>query len=460
MPHIASFNAQISSLHHLMQKTDDFQIFLQHIDTFQKESLNKLKYTGFSEIFAQAFILKIANFLVCKYQYMNHHEHMVGNPYGLIIDPANNCPLNCYGCLHNLTLNEKFGFDWPAGIMTEATFDRFIEKYGPCASTILFYNWGEPLLNKLTPCFIRKAKSFLLETQLSSNLSIHFDAEELVLSGLDYLIMSVDGITSESYGKYRSGGKFDLVVENIRRLVSAKKKFNSTTPKLSWQFLLFEHNRHEIDFAKKFAYELGVDEIRFAKSYEIRWKPELNLVQNIQEEQIALNNNHTGKFSSNIQKEISNLFTAKFSESWLNKISGLNKNLFRSRKGITCKWLYTSLVMDATGRYLPCCYAPRKSDSGFTYVFGSDSEVSPFNTPSYHFSRNHFVWPTEISNPESVAPCLPVGQAATYCVSCPSNSTSPLVNEKNLRGQLMSLDLNKILTGDSLNIITDWTVKI
>ena len=462
MANLNSVNNQIADLQCLLTDGCDFKEFLRLIDDLQHNALPNLTAAGYPENYAQAFLLKIANFLISKYQYQNRHEYLVASPYALIVDPANSCPLHCPGCLHNRTFQEKIGSDWPAGILSEEQYKAFIDEFGPYASTVLFYNWGEPLLNQKTPAFIKIAKSYLLNTTLSSNLSVAFDAEALVLSGLDYMIMSVDGATSATYGRYRQGGKFDLVIDNIRRLVAAKEKYNLNTPTLAWQFLLFEHNKHEIEQAKKMARELGVNEIRFAKPYEVLWEPELRPAREVKDGVHPIRQIRGNEQSFDLLANLSGFFAPKFAERWEGSIAGLDHELFRKREGKSCKWLYSTLVMDANGRYLPCCYAPRQDDSGFTYIFGNQGQDDlrpPFNSPSYRFSRKHFVWLSELTNPGGIAPRMPERQAATYCVSCPSKHSTPLVSDLHLQHYLLARDYHKILTHESIKIIADWSEK-
>lgn len=456
---INSFNDRIATLQHLLTDGCNFPKFLCHVDELQHDSLPTLISAGFPENYAQAFLLKIANYLINKYQYQNRHEYLLSYPYALIVDPANSCPLHCPGCLHNRTFQEKIGSDWPAGILSEDRYHRFMDEFGPYASTVLFYNWGEPLLNKKTPAFIKTAKSYLLNTTLSSNLSVPFDAEALVLSGLDYMIMSVDGATSETYGRYRQGGKFELAVDNIRRLVAAKEKHNLATPTLAWQFLLFEHNKHEVEQAKKMAQDLGVNEIRFAQPYEVLWEPGLRPARELPAELCPIRKNRGDEKHFDRMANISSSFAKKFAARWQDKTRGIDHGLLRKRTGKTCKWLYSSLVMDANGRYLPCCYAPREEDSGFTYIFGhqGQEETSPaFNSPCYRFSRKHFVWLSELTNPNGIAPKVVPGQAATYCVSCPSKHSTPLVSDQQLQRYLSTLDWCGVLTPESIKTIADW----
>ena len=98
-----------------------------------------------------------------------------------------------------------------------------------------------------------------------------FDAEAYVESGLDYMVMSIDGATQPAYEKFRRNGDLELVFENIRKLVSAKRRLGKRTPVLSWNFLAFEHNAHEIPLATQMARKLGVDRFRVVNPFDVRW---------------------------------------------------------------------------------------------------------------------------------------------------------------------------------------------
>ncbi|MDD2944108.1 MAG: radical SAM protein, partial [bacterium] len=436
-----------------------FPVMLNTTDRMRRETIGLLMDKGLSKDFCCAFLLKISNFLVGKFQYHNRHDYQVAFPFALIVDPSNSCPLHCPGCLHNRTFQYKIRPDWPEGNLTPELFSAFISQFGPYASTVLFYNWGEPLLNRHTPDFVRQAKSYLLNTSLSSNLSVQFDAEALVLSGLDYMILSIDGATRASYEHYRRGGRFDLVLDNVKKLVEAKKKHWMATPKLSWQFLVFEHNKHEVEHAKAMAKELGVNDIRFAEPYDVIWEDDLVPGKDASGELYVVGYEQGEEYNRfDMMGNLSSEFARKCDENWSDKLPEGYETMFDKRSGRTCQWLYSSITMDARGRYLPCCYVPRK-EAGFSYIFADNERVSgesPYNSELYRFSRKHFVWLSELKKPRGVAPMLPNGQPAPYCVTCPDRFGKPLVNEVHLKRYLQQLDRVGVLSPESLEMIANW----
>ena len=190
---------------------------------------------------AQAMTLKVMNLWLGRHHMRGRSTRLSSRPYVMYIDPSNSCNLGCPGCVHSSTSKEQHLFDWRPGILSQSRLEMLLEAYGPFAAHIGFYNYGDPMVNALTPKLIRLAKTYLIQTAASSNLSFpKLDAEALVDSGLDYLTMSIDGATQEVYGRYRRKGKLDLVLNNIERLAEAKRKRNKQTPVLSWQFLAFE----------------------------------------------------------------------------------------------------------------------------------------------------------------------------------------------------------------------------
>ena len=93
-----------------------------------------------------------------------------------------------------------------------------------------------------------------------------------MLSGLDRLIISIDGLTQETYENYRVNGQLEKVVQATKYLISAKKQVNSCTPHLIFQFLAVKPNEHEIPAVFELGKDLGVDEVRIktAQFYEYK----------------------------------------------------------------------------------------------------------------------------------------------------------------------------------------------
>ncbi len=378
--------------------------FFDSLDDFCAKSFAKLRYREYHPEYIKLLLIKISNLMAARFQYQNGHRYLLSRPFGLLVDPCNSCPLRCPGCIHNDYLRKNDEVDWPTGLLSENLFRNFIRKFGPYALAIHFFNWGEPFLNKLTPNFIRLSKNFGLDTVVSSNLNTKIDADALVTSGLDFLIMSIDGITEKTYEKYRKGGSLNKAVNNIKNIVAAKQRHKSPTPWLQWQFLTFEHNIAEIDSAKKIANDLGINSIRFAEPYDVSWAaPSIitnkdHLATEIFLPMDAVENYASCKFDA----DTINVVKTCFAKSW-GKIAQNISAYLLSRGKPTCQWLYKNMIMDANGRILPCCYAPQKN-SRHAYIFShfdKNDSNDVFNSHQYLAARGN-KRDTKFDNTESL----------------------------------------------------------
>jgi radical SAM protein with 4Fe4S-binding SPASM domain len=159
-------------------------------------------------------------------------------------------------------------------MMTQELFESIVQQLSPSLSYMIFYFQGEPYLNPHLLNMIRLASQNRIYTATSTNAHFLNDeaAKETVLSGLDRLIISVDGTTQETYQSYRIGGKLDKVLEGTKNILSWKKKLRSKTPHVIFQFLVVRHNEHQITDLKNLAKEFGVDEVKLktAQIYDFK----------------------------------------------------------------------------------------------------------------------------------------------------------------------------------------------
>ena len=82
-------------------------------------------------------------------------------------------------------------------------------------------------------------------------------ARKTVESGLDRLIISLDGTTQEVYEQYRVGGDLEKVLEGARHIVKWKKRLGSTRPFVFFQFLVVRPNEHQIDAIRQLGKTIG-----------------------------------------------------------------------------------------------------------------------------------------------------------------------------------------------------------
>ena len=120
-------------------------------------------------------------------------------------------------------------------------------------------------LNPEFLAMVRYAANKKIYTATSTNGHYLTDenARRTIESGLDRLIISIDGTTQEVYEQYRVGGNLQKVLEGTKRVVEWKKKLQSSTPFIIFQFLVVKPNEHQLEEAKQLAADMGVDAIWF-----------------------------------------------------------------------------------------------------------------------------------------------------------------------------------------------------
>ena len=153
-------------------------------------------------------------------------------------------------------------------------FCRIIDEVETTAFMVVLWNQGESYLNKDFSRMIRYASDKRLFTLVSTNGNIALEPSEVIDSGLDSMIVSLDGATQETYNKYRVNGILQDVLDNVKALVQAKKMVHSDSPLIRWQFLVMKHNEHEIPQIKQLAAEIGVDNLEL-KSVQIYSKEDI-----------------------------------------------------------------------------------------------------------------------------------------------------------------------------------------
>lgn len=181
-------------------------------------------------------------------------------PVALAVEPTTSCNLRCPECPSGLR-----SFTRPTGMLRKDMFEKLLAEIGDTLMYLTFYFQGEPYLHKDFLGMVRLATSRKIYTSTSTNA--HYltpeNALETVKSGLDRLIVSIDGTTQEVYQQYRIGGKLNKVLEGTRNIMLAKKEMKSSTPHVIFQFLVVKPNEHQMQDVRKLAKELGVDELRF-----------------------------------------------------------------------------------------------------------------------------------------------------------------------------------------------------
>src|SRR5687768_4130446 len=182
-----------------------------------------------------------------------------GNPISVSFEPTTSCNLRCPECPSGLR-----SFTRPTGMLEDNFFKTTIDQLSNDLLYLVFYFQGEPYLN---PDFLKMVsyasfKGIYTATSTNAHFLNDENARKTVESGLDRLIISIDGTTQDIYQQYRRGGKLNKVIEGAKNVVKWKKRLNSKTPFVFFQFLVVKPNEHQLEDVKQLAKEIGVDEVR------------------------------------------------------------------------------------------------------------------------------------------------------------------------------------------------------
>jgi radical SAM protein with 4Fe4S-binding SPASM domain len=314
-----------------MINRDQIQI-IKHLNAFRIWNLIKLKFS----------------FLKAKYF---KSSKIYGMPYAASIEPTTACNLGCPECPSGLK-----SFTRPTGKMDYASHQTILNSLGKQLFYINYYFQGEPFINQNILDFIKAAKSKHIYTSTSTNA--HFITAELAInivkSGLDRLIISIDGATQETYEKYRINGQLDKVINGTKELVKAKKKLKSKTPHLIFQFLVNKENEHEINEIIKLSDECEVNEIRLKTIQVYDFENGNNLIP-------------TNQKYSRYQKRKDGTYQLK------NKF--LNE----------CWRMWSSTVSTWDGSIVPCCF-----DKDAKHIFGQITANYSFKEIWFSKTYNQF----------------------------------------------------------------------
>lgn len=164
------------------------------------------------------------------------------------------CPLCPSGCGKVERQKRNISLDFFKEVMDEVC------KNDP---RIQLWNYGETLQHPEIIKILNSIPSSLTRCELATNGQIMSDsiANAILSSGITEIIFAIDGLTQETYEKYRCGGSLSKALNNLKTLITKKAELKSKT-KITVQFIALKHNFHEIPLLGDFFLPMDVDEIR------------------------------------------------------------------------------------------------------------------------------------------------------------------------------------------------------
>jgi radical SAM protein with 4Fe4S-binding SPASM domain len=172
---------------------------------------------------------------------------------------------------------------------------------------------------------LARKKRIFVATSTNGHFLNERNVNEIIMSGLNHLVISMDGTDQQTYEKYRVNGDLETVIKGIKELVAAKKAANSNTPFIELQFLVMRHNEHQMKQMREYAKQAGINKLSFKTAQVYNFDATSTIIPTLK------------------------------SKSRYRQTSGgkwVMANKIRNR----CHRIWSSLVITWDGKVVPCCY--------------------------------------------------------------------------------------------------------
>lgn len=277
---------------------------------------------------------KVLNFLKMYYSYFasRFFKYISINylPPFIALEPTNVCNLSCPECPTGAKILTR-----KKGNASFSDFKGVIDELSSSLFVITVYFQGEPLLSKGFFEIVEYAHLKKIYTYTSTNAQFldAKNAQKLVDSGIDKVIVSVDGYDQESYEQYRVGGQYKKVIDGIRLLKEERQRQNASGPLIVAQCLELKTTELHKKKIEQQVRAAGADTVSFksAQFYD--------------------------------EKNIEQLFPV-FARSRYSIKNG--KPLINGELPNHCKRLWSSPVVTWNGELVPCCF-----DKNADHQFGN-----------------------------------------------------------------------------------------
>jgi radical SAM protein with 4Fe4S-binding SPASM domain len=198
--------------------------------------------------------VKPVNALLAGYSYIyssiTGEAVTYGMPPAIGVELTNKCNLKCPECSTGSGLMTR-----KKGFMDLKLFDKILSELKPYLYYVTLNFQGESMMHPRFFSFLKKSLNINTIVSTNGHFLSEENADKLVSSGLNRLIVSLDGMDQATYASYRINGELTAVIQGIKNVYDAKKKASSPL-RLIIQFLVYRENEHQVQSARNFAGEM------------------------------------------------------------------------------------------------------------------------------------------------------------------------------------------------------------
>jgi MoaA/NifB/PqqE/SkfB family radical SAM enzyme len=196
-------------------------------------------------------------------------SRMRAAPVMLKIDISPVCNLKCTYCVHargddfdDDVLRDQFFSSRQR--MTVEQLGRIVDEVRGKTTAIALYYVGDPLVHPDLDEMCGIVRDARMRSHVSTNFSFVLDDDRLdalVRSGLTHLTVSIESLDQERYSRTRVGGRIDLVLDNLDRLLRIRAASGLRHPRVEVQFIHYQHNDDELEEVARWCEARGVDQL-------------------------------------------------------------------------------------------------------------------------------------------------------------------------------------------------------
>jgi pyrroloquinoline quinone biosynthesis protein E len=219
---------------------------------------------------------RLVNWLRARSERRRRPDSLHSFPIGIDLEPTTRCNLRCRACQRS----EGYG----AGEdLTVGRVERILDQL-PQLEQIKLQGIGEPLLHEQFFDLVRRARRRHIRVSSITNgttLDVASHRQGILVSGLDELLVSIDGATPATHARWRGGSDLDQIVFGLRRLVDLRGR--ARAPRLGIWCVGNPDNLAELRALVELAAAVGVDKLIYQTEMtswgKIEWRDRLTPVR-------------------------------------------------------------------------------------------------------------------------------------------------------------------------------------
>lgn len=207
---------------------------------------------------------KVLNAMHCYAAYFLKRRKSGKSPFLINFDLGNDCNESCVMCRSATgqiyDVNPQGGQPIPKGTMAFDVYKEIISQVKDWLLLAVPYINGEPLISKDIYRAVQFATDNRVATMIASNglLLNEKNSAKLLEAGLDFLKVHISGFTAPVHRIEHRRGDVERIKQNLVRLAEMNARQRAGML-IILDYILYNHNRHELELAKKFARDHGFE---------------------------------------------------------------------------------------------------------------------------------------------------------------------------------------------------------